>query len=70
MEGARSLRSEVLTTLLQNCHRVKVVRLCVSWAEEVILLWVPVVKKAAEKRLGRARWMHRLKDGTYLVLRS
>ena len=31
MEGARSLRPEVLTTLLKNCRRVKVVRLCVTF---------------------------------------
>src|ERR1035438_5999963 len=37
MEGARSLRPEVLTTLVKNCRRVKVVRLCVSWAEELNL---------------------------------
>ncbi len=70
MEGARSLRPEVLTTLLKNCHRVKVVRLCVTWAEELNLPWAAEAKKAAEKRLGRGRWMHRLKDGTYLVLKS
>ncbi|MST94621.1 MAG: hypothetical protein EXS33_05025 [Pedosphaera sp.] len=29
MEGARSLRPEVLTTLLKNCQRVKVTRLTV-----------------------------------------
>jgi len=70
MEGARSLRPEVLTTLLKNCRRVKVVRLCVIWAEELNLPWAAAAKKAAEKRLGRGRWMHRLKDGTYLVLKS
>lgn len=70
MEGARSLRPEVLTTLLKNCHRVKVVRLCVTWAEELNLPWAAAAKKAAENQLGRGRWMHRLKDGTYLVLKS
>ena len=70
MEGARSLRPEVLTTLLKNCRRVKVVRLCVTWADELNLPWAAAAKKAAEKQLGRGRWMHRLKDGTYLVLKS
>lgn len=32
MEGATSLRSEVLARLLKNCQRVKVIRLCVGWA--------------------------------------
>ena len=70
MEGARSLRPEVLTTLLKNCRRVKVVRLCVTWADELNLPWAAAAKKAAEKRLGHGRWMHRLKDGTFLVLKS
>ncbi len=70
MEGARSLRPEVLATLLKNCRRVKVVRLCVSWAGELNLPWATAAKKAAEKQSGRGRWMHRLKDGTYLVLKS
>ncbi len=70
MEGARSLRPEVLTTLLKNCRRVKVVRLCVSWAEELNLPWAAAAKTAAAKRLGHGRWTHRLKDGTFLVLKS
>ena len=70
MEGARSLRSEVLTTLLKNCRRVKVVRLCVSWAEELNLPWAAAAKTAAEKRSGHGRWTHRLKDGTFLVLKA
>jgi hypothetical protein len=69
MEGARALRPEVLATLLKNCHRVKVVRLCVSWAEELNLSWAAGAKTAAVKRLGHGRWSHRLKDGTFLVLK-
>ena len=64
MEVARSLRPELLTTLLKNCRRVKVVRLCVSWAEELNLPWATAAKKAAGKPLGRARWTNRLKNGT------
>jgi hypothetical protein len=70
MEGARSLRAEVLTTLLKNCRRIKVVRLCLMWAEEMNLPWAATAKKAAEKRTGRGRWTYRLKDGTILVLKS
>jgi len=68
MEGARALRPEVLTTLLKNCPRVKVVRLCVSWGEELNLPWAAVARKAAGKRLGRGRWTARLRDGTLLIL--
>jgi hypothetical protein len=59
-----------MTTLLKNCRRVKVVRLCVSWAGELNLPWAVAAKKAAKNRLGHGRWTHRLKDGTYLVLKS
>jgi hypothetical protein len=69
MEGARSLRPEVLTTLLKHCHRVKVVRLCVSWAGELNLPWAAAARKAAVKRLGQGRWTYPLKDGTLLVLK-
>jgi hypothetical protein len=69
MEGARSLRPEVLATLLKNCRRVKVVRLCLNWAEELNLPWAVAAKKAAANRLGRGRWTNRLKDGTVLVLK-
>jgi len=70
MEGARAFRPEVLTTLLRNCHRVKVVRLCVNWSEELGLPWAATAKRAARKRLGHGRWTHRLKDGTFLVLKA
>ena len=70
MEGARALRPEVLTTLLKNCRRVKVVRLCVSWADELKLPWAAAARNAAAKRLGRGRWTYPLKDGTLLVLKS
>lgn len=69
MEGARSLRPEVLATLLKNCPRVKVVRLCVSWADELNLPWAAAAKKAVGKNPGRSRWTSRLKDGTILVLK-
>lgn len=69
MEGARSLRPEVLATLLKNCQRVKVVRLCVSWAEELNLPWAADARKAAGNGLGRGRWTARLKDGTLLILK-
>ncbi len=69
MEGARSLRPEVLATLLKNCRRVKVVRLCVLWSEELNLPWATAARKAAGNRLGNGRWTARLKDGTLLILK-
>ena len=69
MESSRSLRPEVLATLLKNCRRVKVVRLCVGWAEELNLPWAATVRKATGNRRGHSRWTARLKDGTLLVLK-
>lgn len=67
MEGVRSLRLEVLTTLLEHCPRVKVQRLCVQWAEELNLDWTTLVRKSCKQ--GTARWSTRLKDGTTLTLK-
>ena len=69
MEGVRSLRTEVLTPLLKNCLRVKAVRLCVQWAEELDLGWAADARRAAKRTCGRGRWTARLKDGTTLTLK-
>ena len=69
MEGARSLRPEMLTTLLKNCQRVKVMRLCVGWAEELSLPWAADARQAAGKKLGHGRWTARFKDGVLLILK-
>ena len=68
MEGVRSPRPDVLTTLLKNCRRIKVVRLCVRWADELNLPWAAAAKKAVGNGPGQSRWTARLKDGTTLVL--
>lgn len=41
MEGARSVRFDVLGTLLEHCPRMKVVRLCLRWEEELDLAGQP-----------------------------
>jgi hypothetical protein len=71
MEGARSLRPEVLRRLLQECLRVKVLRLCTSWAEDLNLPWSAEARKAFAKShaAGRGRWTGRMKDGTTLILK-
>ena len=69
MEGIRSLRMDVLTPLLKNCLRIKVVRLCVQWSEELGLNWAPEARKAAQRKMGKHRWMTRLKDGRVLILK-
>ena len=70
MEGTRALRSETLGKLLANCRRVKVVLLCVCWADEFGLPWALEARKAARGKLGSSRWTFRLKDGSTLSLKS
>ena len=68
MEGMRSLRVKELTVLLAHCRRVKVMRLCVCWADELNLPWANEVRAALGSRIGESRWSARLKDGTTLTL--
>lgn len=69
MESVRALRAEILSPLLKNCLRVKAVRLCVQWAEELNLDWADAARQAAKRTSGRGRWTARLKDGTTLTLK-
>ncbi len=71
MEGVRSLRPEVLRRLLQGCVRVKVVRLCTQWAQELDLPWSSEARKALSRSAGagKGRWTARMKDGTILTLK-
>jgi hypothetical protein len=68
MEGLRSLRLDVLSPMLKHCPRVKVVRLCVQWAEELNLRWAADARAAAGPR-GKGRWLTRLPDGKTLILK-
>lgn len=68
MEMLRSPRLDVLGTLLRHCPRVKVVRLCVQWAEELSLEWSAEARRLAGPR-GRGRWLTRLPGGRTLVLK-
>jgi len=68
MEGVRSVRLDVLGTLLEHCPRVKVVRLCLSLADELSLSWASEARKLAGPR-GRGRWISKMPDGTTLILK-
>ena len=68
LETLRSLRGDVLTTLLQHCDTVKVNRLCVKWAAELGLPWADTAREAARDNLGRGRWSGKLRDGSRLNL--
>jgi len=69
MEAARSLRLDTLQTLLRACAQVKALRLCVSWAKELSLPWADAAREAVSDRIGKSRWMTRLKDGSILILK-
>jgi hypothetical protein len=68
MEGLRAIRLDVLGPLLKNCTRVKVLRLCRQWAEELNLGWAGEVRKISGPQ-GKGRWVNRLSDGTTLILK-
>lgn len=59
----------MLAPLLKNCLRVKVVRLCVQWSDEMNLGWAAAARQAATRTSGHGRWTARLKDGTTLTLK-
>jgi hypothetical protein len=69
LEAARALRPEVLTMLLRHCRRIKVIRLCVQWAEELDMPWAAAAKKATESNRGKSRWVSRLRGGKVLILK-
>jgi len=70
-EAARSLRPEALRRLLQECVRVKVLRLCSRWADGLQRPCSSDARKAvAESRaVGQGGWTIRMKDGTTLILK-
>lgn len=71
MEGVRALRVEALEPLLHHCLRVKVVRLCVQWSEQLNLNWAAEARRVAKETpaTSSSRWTARLKDGTTLILK-
>jgi hypothetical protein len=70
MESLRHIRRKELALLLQSCRMVKAARLCVVWAEELGLSWAPAAREAAAGRLGKGRWIKRLKNKRTLILKS
>jgi hypothetical protein len=68
MESVRSVRLDVLGTLLKHCPRVKTVRLCLSLAADLNLSWAAEARELAGPR-GRGRWVSKMPDGTTLVLK-
>jgi hypothetical protein len=69
MEMLVSMRGDVLAVLLKCCVRVKVVRLCVNWSEELGLPWAAASREAAGRNLGRGKWSGFTRDGKRLILK-
>ncbi|MDR3229545.1 MAG: type IV toxin-antitoxin system AbiEi family antitoxin [Puniceicoccales bacterium] len=65
-ENLYSLRPKILTELLAHCTRIKVVRLCVNWAQEFNFAWA---SKIGIPDRGSARWVKKLSDGTTLSIK-
>ena len=70
VEGIRSPRSQVLTTLLSHCVRIKVVRLAKLFADEAGLNWVDIVSLRSDEFGSDRRWTARTKSGELLSLKK
>lgn len=68
MEGAYSLREEVLITLLKRCTSVKVVRLCLSLSRELGLPYSESLFLSNLPKGGNGAWVSKTPEG-WLVLK-
>jgi hypothetical protein len=68
-EGARSLRMDVLDTLLAHLKRIKVARLAHSFAEDLDLPWAGLARRHSERLGGGKRWVSATKTGERLNLK-
>ena len=69
VEGARSLRMDVLETLLAHLKRIKVARLAHALAEELGLPWEALARRHSERLGGGRRWVSATKTGERLNLK-
>lgn len=69
VEGTRSLRMDVLDTLLAHLKRIKVARLAHSFAEDLDLPWAGLARRHSERLGGGKRWVSATKTGERLNLK-
>lgn len=69
VEGTRSLRADVLETLLAHLKRIKVARLAHAFAEELGLPWAALARRHSERLGGGLRWVSATKTGERLNLK-
>ena len=69
VEGARSLRLNVLEELLRHLKRIKVARLADALSEELDLPWKPLARASSERLGGGKRWVSATRTGERLNLK-
>jgi len=69
VEGARSLRLDVVDTLLAHLKRIKVARLAHAFADELGLPWAALARRHSERLGGGLRWVSATKTGERLNLK-
>ena len=69
VEGALTMRADVLEELLSHLTRIKVVRLAHAFAEELDLPWKAIARKHSERLGGGRRWVSTTNAGERLNLK-
>jgi len=69
VEGTRTLRLDVMDTLLAHLKRIKVARLAHSFADELGLPWAALARRHSERLGGGLRWVSATKTGERLNLK-
>jgi hypothetical protein len=69
VEGARSLRMDIMDTLLGHLKRIKVARLAHAFADDLGLSWGELARRHSERLGGGRRWVSATKTGERLNLK-
>lgn len=69
VEGARSLRMDIMDTLLGHLKRIKVARLAHAFADDLGLPWGELARRHSERLGGGRRWVSATKTGERLNLK-
>ena len=67
MEGAYSMRADVLNSLLQRCTSVKTVRLCLQLARELQLNWITKLDVKTLPTGSDRPWVSKSRDGLLVL---
>lgn len=67
MEGAYTMRPDVLNVLLQDCTSVKTVRLCMQLAREIQLPWIDKINIKQLPTGSNRPWVSKSRDGLIVL---